>query len=431
MLFSKGKKRSYTNSEIRYITKQLSKAKAYDKKTAFVSLSDKDLIACFEDGDFFVSLSKAELQQLFQEVVTRISNGNGYITPTAKVEMYSEKQMIKKSLQNDSLVVRARCNLNNVIDFFLPEKKVIDNLSKEEKKNFGLMCLFDIYHETVHARQFINMSKLFNPETVKSLKPFDKYVALYEVALISNKILNADVRLVEDYVDTVNELEANMRAYAVFKQNIDHGCFKDTQNAIDFINEKIVQDCAYNSNIQQFAENTMKVTDCEMLEFEYAFRSKINKSIVKAYAEIDRSAVSKKLHKYNGYLLEAFDGFFKDFVQQPNTPDNIKKMYDKRDFAALKAIKLNRDIIHEAEKSVRETFLSEEELIADEIEKINKANAKILYNKDESVASTSEKEQNETKEKEVYDRESQKKDIIDFLSDNKPENKKIKDDAQK
>lgn len=421
MFSDRTKKKSHFNKELHYIMKELQKAKAYDKKTAFAALSDKDLISCFEDSAFFTSLSKTEFQQLFQEVVTRISNGNGYITPTVKVEMFSEKKMIKKNLQNDDLVVRARCSLDNTIEFFLPEKNDIDKMSADEKRNLGLSYLFNIYHETVHARQFINTNKLFDTNAIKSLKPFDKFVAIYEIALISNKLLQQDIRLVEDYVDTVNELEANMRAYAVFKQNIEHGCFVDSEYATKFINEKIVDDCAFNPDIQKFATTIMKATDLELRQYELSFKTKANKAIVAMYSELDRQAVYQKLHKYNGYLYEAFNGYFKDFITLPNTPAHVKKLYESKDFVSLKAIKEERDIMKAAEKEIKDKLLSDEdELIADEIDKINQTNAKIVVSKAQEVPQN----------KKQIEKEKEKEDIISFLSE-APATKKIKDDAQK
>ncbi len=421
MFLNKSKKKSYFNKELHYIVKQLQKAKAYDKKTAFASLSDKDLIGCFEDSNFFVSLSKSELQQLFQEVVTRISNGNGYITPTAKVEMLSEKQMIKRNLQNSDLVVRARCSLDNTIEFFLPEKSDIEKMPPEEKRDLGLSYLFNIYHETVHARQFINTSKLFDTEKIKSLKPFDKYVAIYEIALISNKLLQQDTRLVEDYVDTVNELEANMRAYAVFKQNIEHGCFADSEHARKYIYEKIVDDCAFNSDIVKFADTILAATDLEMKEYELCFKSKVSKAIISMYSEIDRQAVGDKLQKYNGYLYEAFNGFFKDFVSAPNTPTHVKKLYNAKDFVALKAIKEERDIMKAAEKEIKEKlFLGEDQTISSEIDKINEANAKIVVSGSQEV----------TRPDAGAEKEKVKEEIISFLSEPAP-TQTIKNDVQK
>lgn len=441
MFFKKNEKKSYFDKELHYIVKNLQKAKAYDKKTAFATLSDKDLIGCFEDGNFFASLSKSEFQQLFQEVVTRISIGNGYITPTAKVEMLSEKKMTKRNLQTDDLIVNARCSLDNTIEFFLPERKEIDKLNFEGKRHLGLSYLFIIYHETVHARQFINTSKLFDKNQIHSLKPFDKFVAIYQLAMLSGKLLRQDTSLSKEYVDTVNELEANMRAYAVFKQNIEHGCFADTENAIKFINEKIVDDCTFNSNIQQFACTIMRVTDLELKDYEARFKSKVNKAIVKMYSEIDRQAVNEKLHKYNGYLLEAFNGFFSDYVNEPNAPKNLKNLFDEKNFVALKAIKENRDTMQAAEDEVRATLFAgePEELesltestktttpitdstIASEIEKINAANAKIEVSKTPS----------ESEEKVSASEKTSKEDIINFLSE-APEpkkEKKIKDDAQ-
>lgn len=349
-LFNKNIRKSYFNKELHYIVKQLSSAKSFptNRQTEFSNLTDKELLACFEDTDYFISLTKKQYKDVFQEVVKRISTAHGYPTPVVSVEMYSEKQMLRGKLQNDSLIVNARCNLNNTIEVFLPTKtQIITNCTSEEASNLGLRYLFNIYHESVHARQFNNILNLFYEDKINNMKEFDKCVSIYNIALISNRLLKRDVELNETYIDTINELEANMRSYALFVQNIEHGCFQNVKNASSFINQKIVDDCAFNPQLNEFVENILKSTDKELLEFELGFKSKNNRSIAALYANLDRNPIVVKLEKYNNYLRTAFTGHFTEYILNPNCPPCAKDLLLNCDFISLKAIEDNNRMLKE------------------------------------------------------------------------------------